>query len=286
MTDTARAHLVHAFRKVLRPLVKILIRAGVRYDEFVEVIKGVFVESAIRDGLGRTGPLTRTRVALVTGVTRRDVDRYVDNEDLLAPPSATHAATLTEVLHLWNTDPAFLGPYGVPLEIDFDRTRGRCFKDLVVRVDVRADAREIIDDLLRSGVVVASGERFYKVLSRTYVMPEAMSAVMLEHFGKTLTNLANTLQFNMDETQTGKRLERAVFADNGLTAKQLLEFEAFSRERVQQLISEIDDWLAQHGKDQGIPGGRLDTGISVFHYVYDPVKQPTLAKLLSEEMQA
>jgi hypothetical protein len=285
MTDTARAHLVHAFRKVLRPLVKILIRAGVRYDEFVEVIKGVFVESAIRDGLGRTGPLTRTRVALVTGVTRRDVDRYVDNEDLLAPPSATHAATLTEVLHLWNTDPAFLGPYGVPLEIDFDRTRGRCFKDLVVRVDVRADAREVIDDLLRSGVVVASGERFYKVLSRTYVMPEAMSAVMLEHFGKTLTNLANTLQFNMDETQTGKRLERAVFADNGLTAKQLLEFEAFSRERVQQLISEIDDWLAQHGKDQGIPGGRLDTGISVFHYVYDPVKQPTLANLLSEEMQ-
>ena len=41
MSDTARAHLIHAFRKVLRPLVKILIRAGVRYDEFSEVIKGV-----------------------------------------------------------------------------------------------------------------------------------------------------------------------------------------------------------------------------------------------------
>jgi Family of unknown function (DUF6502) len=282
MTDTARAHLVHAFRKVLRPLVKILIRAGVRYDEFVEVIKGVFVESAIRDGLGRTGPLTRTRVALVTGVTRRDVDRYVDNEDLLAPPSATHATTLTEVLHLWNTDPAFLGPYGVPLEIDFDRTRGRCFKDLVSKVDAKVDAREIIDDLLRSGVVVASGERFHKVLSRTYVMPEAMSAVMLEHFGKTLANLANTLQFNMDESQGGKRLERAVFADNGLTGKQLLDFEVFSRERVQQLISEIDDWLAQHGKDQGAADDRFDTGISVFHYVYDPAKQPSLADVLSE----
>jgi hypothetical protein len=59
MSDTARAHLIHAFRKVLRPLVKILVRAGVRHDEFVEVIKGVYVESAVRDGTGQAGPLTR-----------------------------------------------------------------------------------------------------------------------------------------------------------------------------------------------------------------------------------
>jgi hypothetical protein len=285
MTDTARAHLVHAFRKVLRPLVKILIRAGMRYDEFVEVIKGVFVESAIRDGLGREGPLTRTRVALVTGITRRDVDRYVDNEDLLAPPSPTQATTLTEVLHLWNTDPAFLGPYGVPLEIDFDRTRGRCFKDLVAKVDGKADARAVIDDLLRSGVVVPSGERFFKVLSRTYVMPEAMSPEMLEHFGKTLTNLANTLQFNMDESRVGKRLERAVFADNGLNAEQLTDFEKFSRERVQQLISEIDDWLAQHGKDSTASAGRCDTGVSVFHYVVETGTPPALKAILDADAE-
>jgi Family of unknown function (DUF6502) len=284
MTDTARAHLVHAFRKVLRPLVKILIRAGVRYDEFVEVIKGVFVESAIRDGLGRGGPLTRARVALVTGVTRREVDRYVDDADLLAPPPATQAAILTEVLHLWNTDPAFLGPYGVPLEIDFDSTRGRSIKDLVAKVDPTVDARVIVDDLLRSGVVVQSGERFFKVLSRTYVMPEAMSPEMLEHFGKTLTNLANTLQFNMDDTQSGKRLERAVFADNGLNATNLADFEKFARERVQQLISDLDDWLAHHGKDETTSDVQFDTGVSVFHYVLDARPAPTLKDIMEPDL--
>ncbi len=282
MTDTARAHLVHAFRKVLRPLVKILIRAGVRYDEFVEVIKGVFVESAIRDGLGRVGPLTRSRVSLVTGVARRDVDRYVDDESLLRPPAPTHAATLTEVLHLWNTDRAYLGPYGVPLEIDFEKTKGRCFRDLVLRVDRTADPHLILDELLRSGVVAMSGEKFLKVLSRTYVMPEAMSAVMLEHFGNTLTNLANTLSFNMDEEKPVKRLERSVFADNGLTEEQMPEFEKYARERVQALIADIDDWLAQNGtvtEVSKVPP--IDTGISIFHYIKEPAALPTLADLIT-----
>ncbi|MFM1886690.1 MAG: hypothetical protein RL026_1847, partial [Pseudomonadota bacterium] len=118
MNDNVRAHLIHAFRKVLRPLVKILVRAGVRYDEFIEVIKGVYVESAIRDGVGHDGPLTRARVAIMTGVPRRDVDRYIDDETLLAAPPPTRASIITEVLHLWNTDPQYLGPYGLPMEID------------------------------------------------------------------------------------------------------------------------------------------------------------------------
>ena len=32
LTQEARAHLLQAFRRILRPLVKILIRAGVRFD--------------------------------------------------------------------------------------------------------------------------------------------------------------------------------------------------------------------------------------------------------------
>jgi len=280
MSDTARAHLIHAFRKVLRPLVKILIRAGVRYDEFSEVIKGVFIESAIRDGLGRIGPLTRSRVALVTGITRSDVDRFVDNESLLAPPPPTHATTLTEVLHLWNTDPRYLGPFGVPLEIDFDTTPGRCFLDLVTRVDAGADAAYILEDLRRSGVVVASGERFFKVLSRTYVMPEAMSPVMLEHLGNTLTNLAETLEFNMGDPEAPKRLERSVFADNGLEETSLPAFEKFARARVQQLIADLDDWLARYGRILSDDAPRVATGISVFHYVNPVVAKRPLAELV------
>ena len=267
MSDTARIHLLHAFRKVLRPLVKILIRSGVRYDEFSEVIKGVYIESAIRDGLGRAGPLTRSRVSLVTGITRADVDRFVDDEGLLGSPPATFATTLTEVIHLWNTDPKYLGPFGVPLEIDFDVTPGRCFADLVVRASADVPPALVLEELVRTGVVVLSG-RYLKVVSRSYVMADLMSPQALEYFGKTLASLADTLEFNMREIGDRKRLQRSVVADRGLPLAQMPAFDIFLKAKVQQMLTDVDDWIGQHSaKWETEDGGLIATGLTAFHYV-------------------
>jgi hypothetical protein len=268
MSDTVRAHLVYAFRKVLRPLVKILIRAGVRYDEFTEVLKGVYVESAIRDGLGKAGPVTRSRVALVTGVTRRDVDRYVDDESLLAPPPPTHATVLIEVLHLWNTDPRYLGPYGVPLEIDFDSTPDRCFVDLVSQVDEDVDPGIVLEDLRRSGAVVSSGERYLKVTSRSYVIGDLMSPQALEYFGNTIASLARTLEHNMGGPSAARRLQRSVIADRGMPQELLPEFEVYVKARVQLMLSDVDDWIGQNITKWGLDeNSALPTGVTVYHYV-------------------
>lgn len=273
MSEDPRSHLIHAFRKVLRPLVKILIRAGVRHDEFIEVIKGVYVESAIRDGIGRPGPLTRSRVSLATGVPRRDVDRYVDNEDLLTPPPPTHATTLAQVLHLWNTDPRYLGPYGVPLEVEFDGHTERHFVDLVRRVDPDADAALILDDLVRGGVVVRSGERFLKVVSRSYMVASLLSPEALEQFGKAMANLARTLEHNMATAGETKLLQRSVIAADGLPSEVVPEFEVYVKARVQHMLEDVDDWIGKRvvPSSEQLAGDTLvATGLTVFHYVEPP----------------
>ena len=117
MQKTPREQLLGTYRRVLRPLVRILVRSGVRYDEFLELTKRVYVETAVRDGLGDGVPLTRARVSVTTGVARRDVDRFVDKEDELPPLGKSMTRTLMEVLHKWHTDPQFVGPYGSPLEL-------------------------------------------------------------------------------------------------------------------------------------------------------------------------
>ena len=55
MANSSRDQLLYAFRRVLRPLIRILVRSGVRYDEFLELVRGVYVEAAVRDGLGDGG---------------------------------------------------------------------------------------------------------------------------------------------------------------------------------------------------------------------------------------
>lgn len=282
MTSEARAHLLLAFRRILRPLVKMLIRAGVRLDEFTETVKGVYVESAVRDGLGELGKATRMRIAFVTGVPRRDVDRYIDDPSLLGIPRPTFARVLTEIIHLWHTDPTFQGPYGLPLELDFARSRDRSFTALARKVDPECDPAILVEELLRSRVVLGSAEKFLKVVSRTYVVPVSMSAPMLEHFGNALSDLANTITYNNEAEPTKKRLERSVFPDRGLPASLVPGYERLFRALVQQLITEVDNWVADNMKEYRPTKGdeRIDIGITFYQYLRSDKRPPPLRSLM------
>jgi len=268
MAESYRAQLIHTFRTVLRPLVRILFRAGVRFDEFLEVLRGIYVEITIRDAMEEGKRITAGRISILSGVARRDVERLVSSDDWLQVPKPTDVAALAAVLHRWHTDSTFLGPYGVPLELPFSGQAGRNFTDLVHGCPVRIDPRSAYEQLLSARMIVKSGETHVKVLSRTYVSPEPMSAEMLEHFGTAMRNLASTLNFNMTPSQTRKRIERSVWPDDGLPNELLEEYDAFVRERAQQLISDVDDWLAAaERRPIANPAARTKLGVSVYQYV-------------------
>ena len=87
----------------------------------------------------------------------------------------------------------------------------------------------------------------------------------------------------MGDPDAPKRLERSVFADNGLEESSLPAFEKFARARVQQLIADLDDWLAKNGRILSDDAPRVATGISVFHYMSPVVKQRSLAEIVDAE---
>jgi Family of unknown function (DUF6502) len=267
MKASAKAHLVYSFRRVMRPLVKILIRAGVTYDEFREVVKGTFVEVAVRDGVGKGVPVTRARVSGATGVPLHDVNRYVDDESLLAPPGPTNAAIIAEVLHLWSTDTKYIGPYGIPLELDFDTTPGRNLCELINRADSMADPEVIVAELVETGIVVGIGSTHFRTTARALVLADELSPQMLEHMGNSLTNLANTLQFNMRGPTMPKRIERTVFPGNGIDRDLLPRFEAYADERMKAFLRDVDDWLSKNGTHVLDESSAIQTGITVFHYL-------------------
>lgn len=273
MTENYRAQLIHTFRSVLRPLVRILFRAGVRFDEFIELLRGIYVEITIRDAMEAGKSITTGRIAILSGVGRRDVERLVASDDWLQSPKPTDVAALAAVLHRWHTDAAFLGPYGVPLELPIHGHGGRNFTELVLGSPLKLDPQSAYEQLLAAQMMVKSGDTHVKVLSRTFVSPEPMSAEMLEHFGTAMRNLASTLNHNMTPAQPRKRLERSVFPDEGLPDELLDEFDAFVRERARQLISDVDDWLADAARRPvSAQSSRTNLGVSVYQYV-NPAEQ-------------
>jgi hypothetical protein len=283
MLKNSRDHLLYAFRRVLRPLIRILVRSGVRYDEFLELVRGVYVETAVRDGLGDGSVPTRAKVSVSTGVPRRDVDRFIDNDGALPPVTKSLAATLSEILNKWHTDPQFVGPYGIPLELEVNSQKNRSFSELVSVVDSNANAHDVLDELMRFRAVVWSGDTHVRTISRACIPVEEMSPAQIELFGNALTRLANTLQFNLDRLNAEKRLERSVISDRGLPISAIPVFEKHVRERVSELLIELDNWLSQYSVEDQQGMGFERVGVAVFQFVEPVADQTSLRERVAAE---
>jgi hypothetical protein len=265
----------------------VLIRAGIRFDEFAELARGVFVETAIRDGLDNVSIPTRARVSVVTGISKQQVDYYVDNKDAIPSAKPTLASIMVEVLQKWHTDPQYVGPYGIPLELEFEPgLGGRCFRTLVGLVDEAVSPGIVLEELLRVGSVTHSGEQHFRAVSRYFMMPEPMSPQQIEYFGNTLTRLAQTLEFNMDPKHPQKRLERFVLADRGLPADVLPKFETYARERATEFLLDLDNWLTPYSASNSEDDSpRIASGLNIFLYVEPPADTAALIDLVQSSAE-
>ena len=276
-----RKYFLQALRKVLRPIIRLMIRSGVLYDEFIDMARAAYVESAIRDGISDVGPPRREQVALATGIERERVDHYIDNFRPLPVIKTLPAQVMTETLHLWHTDQQYQGPSGAPLELELDASSERSFKKLVARVDSDADPDLILNELLHSGMVAHSGETHVRALTRQFIWPDG-DAGGVDHFAASFERLVETHAHNFSHPDPkDKRLERSVFADRGLPEELLSSFHSFARERAEQFLVDLDDWIGLHSEERPDPiDERVEVGVGLFFYVDLPPDDTPIATLV------
>jgi Family of unknown function (DUF6502) len=270
-SSDARKHLLYALRQVLRPIVRILIRAGIRFDELSELARGVYIESAIRDGVDRGGTPTRERIALATGVTQQQVDHYIENEGELPVAEPTLARVAAQVLQKWHKDSDYLAADDTPSELEFEASSARSFSRLVRELDPAAKPGMVLAELLRAGAVSYGDEMRLRAVSRSLIPPET-HAYRIECFGEAVGRLAETLEYNFNPANAdNKRLERFVAIDKGLPYRAVPDFQSFAKKRADQLLKELDDWLAPYSNT--ITDGfspRVGTGVHLFIFLDTP----------------
>lgn len=260
-----------AYKRLLRPLVRILIRNGISFAEFSEVAKDVYVEAAAEDFPLPDRNMTQGRIAILTGLTRKEVNRLFTQKGQQQRDYATNLNRIARILSGWHTDPQFTGPYGLPLDVSYDDSSGRSFAELVRRYTGDMPVRAMLDELMRIGVVKETDAGRIKVLTRTF-LPNSDAPESLDRLGNAVRNFVETMDFNRSETDPERRLfERTVTADVGVKAEDLPRFQAYVRERGQFLLEEIDDWLSKLDEsDDGTNSRRIDTGVGIYHFIQKP----------------
>jgi len=254
----------------MQPLVRILIRNGISFAEFMEVLKNVFVEVAARDFNIPDRRVSLSRIAILTGLTRKEVAKQ---EAILRSGAALSIVSnlnrVTRVLDGWHGDPDFTGPYGMPLELPFEASKGASVISLVRKHSGDMAPRAMLDELLRVGAVEKLSSGSFKVVKRFYIAGN-YQAEALQRFGEVVRDFVNTYEFNMNRQIGQGRFERIVHADEGLREELMPAFEALLRAKGKALLIELNNWLAAQesmATPRNRASKRVKTGVGVYHFI-------------------
>jgi hypothetical protein len=261
---------------VLRPLVRILLRHGVSFRSFAETAKRVYVELGMEEFGIEGKKQTISRVAVLTGLTRKDVQRILHHGPVRHSAARERYNRAARVVAGWVRDGYFADEYGNPARLPIDGNPG--FGLLVRRYSGDVPARAVLDELLRVGAVRRLADGRVELLSRAYV-PRSSDLDKIAILGTDVADLIATIDHNLQEGEWNPSFQRKVMYDN-LPEEAMAEFRHFSTEQAQQLMERLDRWLSLHDRDANphVRGtGRKRAGMGVFYFEED------LAARLGEE---
>jgi hypothetical protein len=264
--------LVAAVRRILAPMVRVLIHFGVTFPSLSVLLKGVYVEQAERHFRLSGKAMTDSRVTLLTGVHRKDVSRLrgADPDDGPADLPLTLGA---QVVGRWLGDPAFRAADGAPRPLP--RTAGNdapSFEGLVSGISRDLRPRAVLDEFLHSGLVRARGDGLLE-LAKTADLPVHDMDRLAFYFGRNVGDHLEAASHNvLSAVGAGIAagdppfLERAVFHD-GLTPESVAELRAEAERRAMEALIALNEQAVRLAEaDAGRPEatGRFSAGVYVY----------------------
>jgi hypothetical protein len=272
MSESLKSAVRLAVLRLLDPLVKWLLEAGVGVGDLVSLIKLAYVRAARDQGRASGGESNRpnaSRISVVTGLTRSEVANILAADS--AEPGHDRGRQRAErVLSGWWNDPAFQEPTGEPAVLPLRGAR-RSFAALVERYSgERWRVATILEELLRVKAVRRLPDGRLQALSRTYATvrwdPDGVVA-----FGEHLGEYCATLLHNLKFPARVRYVRRVVNAR--LDPRYVPMLTRDLEQQAESLADSSDDALNDPGKT--VSGKDTDVaslGISVYVFETAPVE--------------
>ena len=267
MDSDVQSRVMSAIYACMRPLARVMLRSGITYKNFAEVAKIAFVHEAMleRDAKGRH--TNSSRVAVRTGLSRKEVRRVSENT-LIDRPGAEgkvdHSGPPARVLHLWFTDPRFLDVERTPLDLPFEGD-SPSFSDLVKAAGGDVPPGAVRAELLRAAAITEMSNGYWRPTKR-YFVPGDFDEKTVTILSGILFPMVSGVAHNSDPLRnTAGFIQRFAFARLG--DEDAASFRHWSREHSTRFIESIDDWLKSKESFLVKTDGRQPiNGIGVFYY--------------------
>lgn len=275
VSNSSSQALERAVVALMRPLVRLVLKRGMAFGQFAELVKRAYVEAAEEDFAVPGRKLTISRVAVLTGLTRKEASRLMQEEPAVSESQARRRVNrAARVVSAWAVDPAFQDAQGAPLELPFDSGGGDepSFTRLVALHGADVPPRAVLDELMRVGAVARREDGRIHLVERAYI-PAGDEAAKLDILGTDAADLIAAIEHNLGSDVAVPYFQRKVAYDN-LPADYLPVLRALLAERGQALLETLNDDMARHDRDLGAvtsdaPRRRAMIGIYYFEEEHD-----------------
>lgn len=273
MKEDLQARLMQCISHCMRPLARIMLRSGIGYPQFAEIAKLAFLREAQveKDGRGRSTNLSR--IAIRTGLSRKEVARLSNYLLEIEKSSASGRAVDFQSLHaervlqLWHADSRFVDQTGAPRQLPFS-DGPVSFGELVRAAGGDVPAGAVRAELVSAGTVVESDDGVLHAVKRHFV-PADVDEELLVGFTHIILPVVEGVARNTDDRCTSPFIQRLVYSDR-LTPDAVPLFRRVARERVTGFVQSVDDWLSANEAPEADESNPHRYGIGVFYYEGPP----------------
>ena len=263
----ANKHVLSAAtRTLLVPLVRMFLRNGKAARSLYDLVKQVYVELA-KEEFGINGKkATVSRIAILTGLTRKEVQVLLDQPANDKDKITDEYNRAARVIAGWLRDSKFSDGRGHPAPLPLEGKRGS-FSALVKIYSGDIPVRAVLDELLHTGAVEQLKDGSICLRARGYI-PQKSAPEKLHILGTDTADLIATIDHNVYVNPKKPRFQRKVMYDN-VPIEAAQEFEAIAAARGQELLEALDRWLSNRDRDVNPASkgtGRVRTGIGIYHF--------------------
>ncbi len=270
---------MQAARRILKPLVRILYRKGIAFGEFSQLARQMYVE-VTEEMLAAAGEKpTTSRIAIATGLTRKDVAQLRQAPDDGLPTSSYNrgARVLTGWLHDIEFQDETTGkPASLPLHTN---SGAGSFAALVNRYSGDMPYRAMLQELERLGAVQLDAAGQVQLIGGGYIPQDELEKLSI--LGTDVAALISTIENNLiAQDRAALRFQRKVSYDN-LPVEAIPVFKQMVDKDALDLLIKFNGWLATQDRDSNpqVSGtGKMRAGVGIYYFeesLHERVSPPT-----------
>ena len=275
------AQLIDVTKKMLiqifRPLVRTLLRLNVPFNVVSDMLKWTYVDVANKYfGINGKKP-TKSRIAVITGLSRTQVDQQLKLNLFYKDNSHRKWHRAGRVLTGWVEDGDYLDHEGKSKILPIEAEGQVDFKKLVEKYSGGATYKSVLDELVQADAVDLDTTNEVRLIKPYYLTENDPDDIQnVDFLGLSTQYLLETIDHNIDPERDSPRFQRIVLHDQ--LPKSLASLaESYARTKSQELANDVDEYiehLIQHSdleKDQEVIPY---IGVGIYFYKADDDNNP------------